>query len=173
MVLALIAERVTGTPFPDLVEQRCAPRPAWPDGVPSVRRAAGGRRDRLPARARPRTNVLHLPVRGSGDGGIYSTLDDVHALWSAAFAGRIVRPERLTAMLRARSSRSPGAARYGLGFWVDPARDDVVWLKGADAGVSFRSVHDRARSTTYSVVSNSSLGAWPVARLLRERLAPA
>ena len=38
-----------------------------------------------------RTNVLHLPVVGSGDGGIYSTAADIHALWSALYAGRIVR----------------------------------------------------------------------------------
>jgi hypothetical protein len=73
-------------------------------------------------------------------------------------------------MLRPRSSTSSGSARYGLGFWVDPVRDDVAYLEGADAGVSFRSVHDRTRSATYSVVSNSSEGAWPLARLLRERL---
>jgi CubicO group peptidase (beta-lactamase class C family) len=174
VMLALIAERVTGTPFADLVHQRVC----TPAGMAST---AFLRSDELPGDTAIgylhahglRTNVLHLPVRGSGDGGIYSTLDDVHALWSAAFAGRVVRPERLTVMLRPRSSRSPGTARYGLGFWVDPARDDVVWLKGADAGVSFRTVHDQARRTTYSVVSNSSLGAWPLARLLQERLTPA
>jgi hypothetical protein len=31
--------------------------------------------------------VLHLPVRGSGDGGIYSTVDNVQALWQAEVAG--------------------------------------------------------------------------------------
>jgi hypothetical protein len=116
--------------------------------------------------------VLHLPVRGSGDGGIYTTLDDVHALWSAVFAGRVVRPDRLTDMIRARSSTSEGPvrARYGLGFWLDSDRDDVVILEGEDAGVSFRGVHDGPLSRTYSVVSNTSEGAWPIARLLRERL---
>jgi hypothetical protein len=28
----------------------------------------------LPIAGRSRTNVFHLPVRGSGDGGIYSTV---------------------------------------------------------------------------------------------------
>ena len=57
------------------------------------------RSDELPGRAalgylspEPclRTNVLHLPVRGSGDGGIYSTAADLSSFWQALFAGRIV-----------------------------------------------------------------------------------
>ena len=43
-------------------------------------------------------------------------------------------------------------------------------LEGCDAGVSFRSVHDPARSITHTVISNTSDGAWPIARLLVERL---
>jgi CubicO group peptidase (beta-lactamase class C family) len=171
VVLALIAERVTGTPFPDLVQRRvCTPA--------GMTRTEFFRSDELPGDVAIgylhgqglRTNVLHLPVRGSGDGGVSSTLADIHALWAAAFAGLVVRPERLTEMLRPRSFTSSGSARYGLGFWLDPARDEVAALEGADVGVSFRSVHDRTRSTTYSVVSNSSEGAWPLARLLHERL---
>jgi len=34
--------------------------------------------------------------------------------------------------------------------------------------VSFRTTHDPARQVTYSVVSNTSEGAWPVARRLGE-----
>src|SRR5262245_37645916 len=70
VVLALIAERVGGAPFHDLVEQRvCAPA--------GLRDTAFLRSDELPARtaigylsAAPgaRTNIFHLPVRGNGDG---------------------------------------------------------------------------------------------------------
>jgi hypothetical protein len=38
-------------------------------------------------------------------------------------------------------------------------------LEGADAGVSFRSVHDPARSLTYTMISNTT-DAWAIARLL-------
>lgn len=171
VVLALIAERVAGIPFPDLVHQRvCAPA--------GMTHTEFLRSDELPADAaigylHPdglRSNVLHLPVRGSGDGGLYSTLDDMHVLWSAAFTGRVVRPDRLAQIIRPRSAMATGSARYGLGFWVDPVRDEIVFLEGSDAGVSFRSVHDTAHATTYTVVSNTSAGAWPVARLLRDRL---
>ena len=40
-----------------------------------------------------RTNVFHLPVLGTGDGGIYTTGADVHRFWTALFAGAIVSPD--------------------------------------------------------------------------------
>ena len=60
--------------------------------------------------------------------------------------------------------------RYGLGFWLHES-SDVVILEGCDAGVSFRSVHDPAPEVTHTVISNTSDGAWPIARLLDEWLA--
>jgi hypothetical protein len=45
-------------------------------------------------------------------------------------------------------------------------------LEGYDAGVSFRSVHDPRAGLTHTVLANTSDGAWPLARQLRERLTP-
>ena len=44
-------------------------------------------------------------------------------------------------------------------------------LEGYDAGVSFRSTHDPVSTTTYTVISNSTDGAWPIVSFLDERLA--
>jgi hypothetical protein len=43
-------------------------------------------------------------------------------------------------------------------------------LVGGDTGVSFTSVHDPVGAITYTVISNSTNGAWPVTRLLEQRL---
>jgi hypothetical protein len=114
-----------------------------------------------------RSNVFHLPVRGSGDGGIYTTVEDIRSLWSAFFAGRIVSPEWVAEMVRPRSEVPSESSRYGLGFWLH-ASTDVAILEGMDAGVSFRSMHDPRSDTTSTVVSNTTDGAWPVARFLAE-----
>ena len=53
--------------------------------------------------------------------------------------------------------------RYGLGFWMFD-RGDAVFLEGYDAGVSFRSVHDPGGALTWTVISNTSEGAWPIVR---------
>jgi CubicO group peptidase (beta-lactamase class C family) len=170
VVLALIAERVSGTSFHELVEQRvCAPT-----GMEDTRFL---RSDELPGRAAVgylgadglRTNVLHLPVRGSGDGGIYSTAADIHAMWRAIFSGRVVPSRWVAEMVRPRSEVPSLHMRYGLGFWLHNSRDSVM-LEGFDAGVSFRTVHDPVQHVTHTVLSNTSYGAWPITRHLDERL---
>jgi CubicO group peptidase (beta-lactamase class C family) len=108
-------------------------------------------------------------VRGSGDGGIYSTVADVRSFWSALFAAQIVSAEWAAEMVRPRSVVPRGSRRYGLGLWLDESTD-VVMLEGCDAGVSFRSVHDLVQRITHTVISNTSDGAWPVARLIAERV---
>lgn len=162
VVLALIAERVSGTPFHDLVEQRvCTPAGMGDTAFlrsdePEDRVALG-----YLTGDGPRTNVFHLPVRGNGDGGVYSTVADMHALWSALFAGRIVPPEWVETMVRPHSEVDAGWDRYGLGFWLHGSRATVM-LEGLDAGVSFRSAHDPAKSYTYTVIGNTSDAAWPL-----------
>ena len=165
VVLALLAERASGIPFHELVEQRVS-------GPAEMRDTAFLRSDELPGRAAigyvgDRTNVFNLPVRGSGDGGIYTTLDDVFAFWRALYAGAIVAPDWVAEMTGPRSTS--GNRRYGLGFWLHPDHDAVV-VEGADAGVSFRSTHRPSTNATYAVVSNTTSGAWPLARHLEQTL---
>jgi CubicO group peptidase (beta-lactamase class C family) len=167
VVLALLAERATGTPFADLVHERvCAP--AGMDATAFLRSDELDGSAALGYLAKEgdgdRTNVLHLPVRGSGDGGIYTTVDDVHRFWAAFDAGRVVPDEWVVRMTAPRSTSADGE-RYGLGFWV-LAKRPVPYLTGSDAGVSFHTVHDHERGVTFTVVSNASNGAWPIARYL-------
>jgi CubicO group peptidase (beta-lactamase class C family) len=171
VVLALIAERASGVEFHELARTRvCEPA--------GMKDSAFLRSDELPGRAAlgyvtvdgvTRTNVFHLPVCGSGDGGMYATAADVSSFWRALFAGRLVTAGWLAEMTRPRSVLPRASRRYGLGLWLHES-SDVVMLEGADAGVSFRSVHDPGRELTHTVISNTSEGAWPITKLLAERL---
>ena len=169
VVLALIAERTSGVPFHELVEQRVC-QPAGMTDTEFLRS------DELPGRTAIgyveidggwRTNVFHLPVRGSGDGGIYSTAADISSFWQALFAGRIVSEDWVAEMVRPRSDAPAHSKRYGLGLWLHAASDAVI-LEGCDAGVSFRSLHDPGARLTLTVISNTTSGAWPIARYLDE-----
>lgn len=143
VVLALIAERTSGVPFHELVRQRVC-EPAGMRDTEFLRSddAAGGAAvGYLTVDGELRTNVFHLPVRGSGDGGIYSTVADSNSFWRAFFGGEIVSPDWVAELVRARSDVPRQSMRYGLGFWLHES-SDVVMLEGFDAGVSFRSVHD-------------------------------
>ena len=172
IVLALIAERVAGIGFHQLVLDRVC-RPAGMADTDFLRS------DALPGRAalhylqidgQWRTNVLHLPVRGNGDGGIYTTAADLHRFWPALFAGRIVGLDTLREMTRPRSSTESGRARYGLGFWLD-GTGEAVDLEGYDAGVSFNSQHHPGTGLTRTVMATTSAGAAPVRQALDAALA--
>jgi CubicO group peptidase (beta-lactamase class C family) len=174
VVLALIAERASGVSYHDLVRERvCQPA--------GMRDTEFLRSDELPERTatgyvpvdggRWRSNVFHLPVRGVGDGGVYTTVADVSKLWRALFAGKIVPAGRVAEMVRPHSEIPSESKRYGLGFWLHESGDQVM-LVGMDSGVSFQSMHDPASGLTHTVISNTSAGAWPIARHLRERLSP-
>lgn len=173
MVLALIAERIGGTDFHDLIAERVLGPAGLTDtgflrsDEPSGRMALGYLHDEG-----LRANVLHLPVRGNGDGGIYTTAADVHRFWEALFAGRIVPESWVTEMTRPRSDAPEESARYGLGFWL-AAEGPEVRLVGQDAGVSFFTGHDPRTGSTLTVLANTADGAWPMINPLRDHLAEA
>ena len=171
VVLALIAERASGVAFAEIVRRRvCEPA--------GMEHTAFLRSDALPGDAAigyveidgaVRTNVFHLPVVGSGDGGIYSTAGDIGKLWTAMFGGVIVSKDRVAELVTPRSDEPSESRRYGMGFWLHETRD-VVMLEGMDAGVSFRTMHDPNAGLTFTVMSNTSDGAWPLAKCLEARL---
>jgi CubicO group peptidase (beta-lactamase class C family) len=163
VVLALLAERASGVGYHDLVRERVL-RPA------AMTRTEFLRSDELPADAAvgyldgmDRSNVFHLPVLATGDGGIHTTAADMSKFWRAFFAGDIVAG--VDEIVRPRHDVPEESLRYGLGFWLH-GTDDTVILAGYDAGVSFKSTHDRHTSTTRTVLSNTAPGVWPIARAI-------
>ena len=173
VVLALLAERASGVGFHELVRTLVSE----PAGMAAT---AFLRSDELPGHAALgylsvdglRTNVFHLPVRGNGDGGMYTTAADLSTLWESLFAGRIVSEESVAQMVRPHGVWPEDAPmRYGLGLYLSGAHD-AVWLDGHDAGVSMISLHRPSASMTCTVISNWSEGAWPIFDLLDHRLGP-
>jgi CubicO group peptidase (beta-lactamase class C family) len=170
VVLALIAERAAGVPFHRLVEERvCTPAgmsDTWflrSDELPGSTAVGYLSEEGL------RSNVFHLAVRGSGDGGLYSTAADIASLWTSIFDGRIVPAALVAEMLRPHSDLPERPARYGLGFWLDPA-GPIAELHGYDAGASFRSVHDPSTGLSHTVLANTSDGAWPITEHLDDAI---
>jgi CubicO group peptidase (beta-lactamase class C family) len=170
VVLAILAERASGTSYHDLVRALVTE----PAGMVDT---AFLRSDELPARAAKgylevdglRTNVLHLPVVGVGDGGIYSTAADLHTFWQALYAERIVSSRRVAQLVHPHSDWPDGSERYGFGLHLRTT-GDAMWLEGSDAGVSASCLHQPSTSTTRTVISNWTDGAWPLVRFLDERL---
>jgi CubicO group peptidase (beta-lactamase class C family) len=170
VVLAILAERAAGVPYHNLVRDTVLA----PAGMADT---GFFRPDELPERTatgyvtETRTNVLHLPLLGVGDGGLSSTAADLAAFWTALFAGRIVSAEMVAELVRPGPKPTDEIFRYGLGFWLHGTGPAVI-LEGSDAGISFRSAHDPASARTYTVISNDSEGAWPLTKHVTGLLAP-
>jgi CubicO group peptidase (beta-lactamase class C family) len=168
VVLALIAERVTGRPYHDLVRDLvCSPAEmAHTDFLRSDSLPGDAAVGYVETAGQWRSNVFHLPVLATGDGGAYTTSADMSRFWEALMGGRIVAPETLADMHRPRSKPDPGESDcYGLGFWVKTDSPEIT-MSGGDAGVSFWSAHHPARDTTATVIGNTIGGAWPVAEVI-------
>ncbi|MGO1315478.1 MAG: serine hydrolase domain-containing protein [Cellulomonadaceae bacterium] len=163
VVLGVVLERLTAESFQDAT-RRLVLEPA------GLRSTGYLRLDELPGTAAvgylfdegDRVNTLHLPVRGSADGGAFTTAADLHRFWRALLDGTIVRPDTVAQMLRPRHEDPEELLRYGLGVYVHET-GRAVGLVGGDAGVSFISTHLPELDTTVSVLGNSSEGGWSVA----------
>jgi CubicO group peptidase (beta-lactamase class C family) len=159
IVLALVIERITGRSFHEVVQERVF-QPA------GLTRTGYLRTDELPANAAigyldatsPRTNIFHLPARGNGDGGCYTTVDDLRSFWRALLAGEIISAELVAEMIHPRWDVPEDGLRHGLGVWLHPTSIGVV-ADGCDAGVWMRSVYSPRTGETATVLSNISEGA--------------
>ena len=170
VVLALLAERASGADYHRLVPSLVCE----PAGMVDT---AFLRSDELPGRAALgylavdglRTNLLHLPVRGSG------TAASTRRRPTSAPAGTRCWPAGSSRRRRsprccgrtATGPRSPSATAWAS---TSTSPTDQAWMEGYDAGVSMFCGHQPASATTYTVIANWSQGAWPVMTLLGERL---
>ena len=154
------------------------PRPRAPE------RVRAGRDGRTPRSCAPTScRRRRRSATSTADGLRTNVLPPARARHAATAAS--TRPSRTCTRSGRRSSpggssRADGSRRWSGRAATCPAdvaaatgsasgctpRAHGVWLEGYDAGVSFRIAHDPETDTTYTVVSNTSEGAWPVVRLL-------
>lgn len=166
IMLALVIERLAGRSYHDEVRRRVF-EPA------AMASTDFCRSDRLPAGAAlgyladGRSNIFHLPVVGTGDGGAYTTGPDMMRFWQALLAGRIVGPTLLDRMTTVHNADLH--EHYGLGFWMGPDRT-TVQLEGMDAGVSMRSGANPLSGLRYCLIANNSADVWPLASIIDRHL---
>jgi CubicO group peptidase (beta-lactamase class C family) len=105
---------------------------------------------------RQTTNIYNLPIRGGGDGGLFTTADDLCSFWQRLFAHRILSPE-LTAVFLQTYERFGEKTGYGCGLYkrLDESQFAIV---GGDAGVGFDSRYLVEQKITASILSNTTNG---------------
>lgn len=167
MWLALVIERVGKHSYHDEVQHRVF-EPA------DLTKTGFFRSDQLPPEtalgylADGRTNVFHLPVIGTGDGGAYTTGPDMIRFWRAFLAGEIVGSPLVAEITKPAHDAPPNI--YGLGFWIGPDYK-TVQLVGMDAGVSLWSGANPNTGFRYCFIANNSSDVWPLASIVDDHLA--
>ncbi|MCP4141957.1 MAG: beta-lactamase family protein [Chloroflexi bacterium] len=103
-----------------------------------------------------KTNIFNLPIRGAGDGGMYTTALDMQAFWSSYMSFDILKKE-LTENFLETQHHFDEVVGYGCGIYK--YLDNSCYLViGSDAGVGFTSHHYPKSSLTISVLSNRTDG---------------
>ena len=156
MFLGILIERLTGRLYRDFVSEHVL--------LPANMQQSGFYAfDDLPPNTangyledRRTTNIYRLPPRGGGDGGMYTTTDDLRLLWDSLFSGRILS-DRLTATYLKTHQRRDDIRGYGCGVYKR-LDDSMFWVVGSDAGVGFDSRYIVADKLTVNILSNVTDG---------------
>jgi CubicO group peptidase (beta-lactamase class C family) len=177
ILLALVAEAVSSTPFIELVEAEVlAPAGMSNSGYfaldevrPNV--AIGY----IPgADGTWRTNAYSVPIVGGGDGGAFSTVDDLVRFLAAVDGGELLSPETSRTMLTPHVQFRAGVS-YGYGFWLlGEGRMRAYGGTGADPGVDVQAMRWPEPGVTAVALSNMSDGnaeLWPLVRSAAESAA--
>ncbi|MBF9016823.1 MULTISPECIES: serine hydrolase [unclassified Oceanispirochaeta] len=116
------------------------------------------------------SNIYHLPIRGGGDGGMYSTSDDIHRFWKAFLSGKILSKETLKGYLQSQVKISE-KCDYSFGYYL-PSSDSgtSLLMEGCDVGIGFKSKYILKENLTLTVISNKTEGEKEIFRILDEAL---
>lgn len=102
------------------------------------------------------TNLYNLPLRGGGDGGLFTTAADLRAFWQSLFAHRILSPALTAVFLRTHAHLNEKTG-YGCGLYKR-LDDSLFSISGGDAGVGFDSRYFVHTDLTVSILSNVTNG---------------
>ncbi len=122
-MLALLVERVSGRRFPDFLRERIfqplgmGGTVAYEKGISTVpRRAYGYSRDSTGRWTRTDESLTSAVL---GDGGIYTSINDMERWYRGLDAGKVLQPAMLTQAYTAPGISGADSA-YGFGWFLDP-----------------------------------------------------
>ena len=122
------------------------------------------------------TNIYSVPLIGGGDGGAFTTAQDMRLFWRALLAGRILARDLLDRFLApsVQVGERDASWHYGRGVWLREDRGNwIVSVEGSDPGASLESQVWRSEGVILTVLSNTGDGAARINDILTARLGAA
>ncbi len=160
VTLGAIIEKITGAPYVEFIEAEILARAGMAEsGFFSF--------NRLPSNTAAgyielpdggwKTNIYNLPIRGGGDGGLYTTPRDLARFWHTLTTETILSPS-ITRTVLTPHIRIDANTQYGYGVYIGADADrQKLMIVGGDAGVGFASTyfaHDEVSISIFSNVTN-------------------
>lgn len=154
--LAILLERVARARYRDVIREHIL-RPT------GMERSGFHSFDDLPPNTargyladRTTSNVDRLPRRGGGDGGMYTTSEELRAFWDALVGGRLLSEALTRTFLRTHHTFDEERG-YGCGVYT--RHDGSLYaIEGSDAGVGFASMYRPSEKRCVNVLSNVTCG---------------
>mgnify|MGYP001032563008 FL=1 len=113
------------------------------------------------------TNIYSVDAKGSGAGGAFITVGDVHQFWRCLLKGKIISKNMLDRMLSVQAS--DGDDYYGYGVWLKKEGQCYIpYFTGSDPGVSFMTSFDVQDQLIVTVVSNKEQNVWKIHNEIRK-----
>lgn len=110
------------------------------------------------------TNIYNVPIRGGGDGGMYTTTGDLRSFWDSLLSFRILSPNLTQEYLKTRHQFNDTIG-YGCGIYKR-LDDSMFFIIGEDAGVGFVSRFIVPDRLTINILSNKTGGAGQMSRAI-------
>jgi CubicO group peptidase (beta-lactamase class C family) len=176
VLLGLVIEELTGRDFREVVAERIF-------GPCGMTRSGYFAMDALPDNTAlgylsenesdRRTNIYSVPLIGGGDGGAFTTAQDMRLFWTSLLAGRILARDWLDRFLApsVQVAEHDASWHYGRGVWLRQDRGNwIVSVEGSDPGASLESQVWRSEGVILTVLSNTGDGAARINEILTARL---
>jgi len=113
-------------------------------------------------------NIYNLPIRGGGDGGMFTNTYDLNTFWNHLFSYRILTKDLTEEFLKTRWEFND---KRGYGYGIYKELDNSMYsIVGGDAGVGFDSRYIPEEEIVINILSNVTDGENEMRRFLLSNL---
>jgi len=104
------------------------------------------------------TNYYRIPIIGAGDGGIYTTADDLKLFWQGLFGCKLFSKDMLEQMIAPKFEFDDIDGHIGLGVFVSEENGErYYWHDGYDNGVNFCTAYFPKSECMLTIMANVNI----------------
>lgn len=174
LILSLIVEKVSSQSFTEYVKENIL-------DVLDMKNTGYYPMDMLPANCaygyeeveenKFKSNIYSVPIVGGGDGGIFTTEEDLSKFWNGLLEYKLLNKE-ITDKILAPKVYVNNDVYYGYGIWIIKRGDEVYkyYLLGGDPGVTFISSIYPKEGVVLSLLGNRDFRDYEISKAFEDNI---